>query len=204
MEVILLERVESLGQMGDTVKVKNGYARNYLIPQKKAMRATRENQAYFESQRAQLEANNLERRQEAEAVSSKMAGTSIVVIRSAGEAGHLYGSVTARDMAQALTEVGFTVDRQQVAVDRPIKMLGLFDVRIVLHPEVSVSVEVNVARSVDEAALQKKRGGAITGELDRDDDEDETDELMTVSPEADDLQPAPETTEEATEEQPSS
>ncbi len=157
MEVILLERIEKLGQMGDVVSVKPGFARNYLLPQKKALRATKGNMSYFETQRAQLEADNLSRKQEAEAVAGKMEGAAIVVIRQAGDAGHLYGSVSARDISDGLTEAGFTVDRRQVTIDRPIKDIGLHDVRLVLHPEVSVTVSVNVARSEDEAEVQAER-----------------------------------------------
>ena len=173
MEVILLERVEHLGQMGETVRVKPGYARNYLLPQRKAMRATKENIAYFERQKVQLEALNLKKRSEAESVAEKLDGVSVVVVRQAGESGHLYGSVSARDVADALDGAGFTVARNQVTIDRPIKSLGLFAIRVVLHPEVAVSVTVNVARSQDEAILQAQRGGMISREdLDDDDDED--------------------------------
>ena len=162
MDVILLERVEKLGQMGQVVKVKPGYARNYLLPQKKAMRATKENLAFFQSQRTQLEAVNLKRRQEAEQVAGKVEGLSVVVIRQAGDTGVLYGSVSARDISDAVTAAGFTVNRQQVAIDQPIKTLGLSQVRLVLHPEVSVGVTVNVARSAEEAELQAQRGTAVT------------------------------------------
>lgn len=151
MEVILLERIEKLGQMGDTVKVKPGFARNYLLPQKKALRSTKENLARFESQRAQLEARNLERRQEAEAVAVKLNGLAILIIRQAGEGGMLYGSVSGRDVAEAVKEAGFTVERRQVALDAPIKSLGTSQVRVSLHPEVSVNVKVTVARSQEEA-----------------------------------------------------
>ena len=172
MQVILLERVEKLGQMGDVVSVKPGFARNFLLPKKKALRATKDNLAYFETRKAQFEANNLERRNEAEAVGGKLDGVKIVVIRQAGDSGQLYGSVTARDIAEALTEEGFKVDRGQVAIDRPIKALGLSDVRIRLHPEVTVAITVNVARSADEAALQEKYGGAIpTGDMDQEEEE---------------------------------
>jgi large subunit ribosomal protein L9 len=157
MEVILLERIEKLGQMGDVVSVKPGFARNYLLPQKKALRATKDNMSLFEAQRAQLEADNLSRKQEAEAVAGKMEGAAIIVIRQAGDAGHLYGSVSARDISDGLTEAGFTVDRRQVTIDRPIKDIGLHDVRLVLHPEVSVTVSVNVARSEEEAKVQSER-----------------------------------------------
>jgi large subunit ribosomal protein L9 len=157
MEVILLERIEKLGQMGDVVSVKSGFARNYLLPQQKALRATKDNLSLFESQRAQLEADNLSRRQEAEAAAGKIEGAAIVVIRQAGDAGHLYGSVSARDIADGMTETGFTVDRRQVTIDRPIKDIGVHEVRVVLHPEVSVTVSVNVARSEEEAKVQAER-----------------------------------------------
>lgn len=154
VEVILLERIEALGQMGDVVKVKPGFARNFLLPQKKALRATKENRAYFEKQRAQLEAQNLQRRKDAEAVSGKMDNVAVVIIRQAGEFGQLYGSVSTRDIAEAITAAGYTVDRRQVLLDQPIKTLGLHKTRVQLHPEVAVSVTVNVALSEEEAALQ--------------------------------------------------
>ena len=157
MQVILLERVEKLGQMGDTVKVKPGYARNYLLPQRKALRATKDNLAHFETQRAQLEAENLEARKEAEAVDGKLSGMTVVVIRAASESGQLYGSVNARDISDAVTEAGVTVNRNQVVMDRPIKTLGIFDYRIRLHPEVTSEIQVNVAQSEDEAQLQAER-----------------------------------------------
>ncbi|MEM7442294.1 MAG: 50S ribosomal protein L9 [Pseudomonadota bacterium] len=165
MEVILLERIERLGQMGDVVRVKPGYARNYLLPKQKALRATKDNLAHFETQRAQLETRNLELRTEAEKVAEKVDGTKIVVIRQAGESGQLYGSVSARDIAESLTADGFSVDKSQVAIDRPIKTLGLFGVRITLHPEVASSVTVNVARSAEEAEMQDQRGGMITADI---------------------------------------
>jgi large subunit ribosomal protein L9 len=156
VDVILLERVENLGQMGQVVKVRPGYARNYLLPQKKALRATKENLAYFDKQRAQLEAQNLARRSEAEQVAKKLDGVSVVVIRQAGESGQLYGSVTARDVATAVTEAGFTIGRSQVVQEKAIKTLGLYKQRVVLHPEVSVTVTVNVAQSPEEAEMQAK------------------------------------------------
>lgn len=162
MDIILLERVENLGQMGQVVKVRPGFARNYLLPQKKAMRATKANLEHFEKQRAHLEAMNLERRKEAEFVAQKMDGVSVVVIRQAGDTGVLYGSVSARDIADAVVGAGFTIDRKQVAINEPIKALGLSKVRIVLHPEVSVGITVNVARSLEEAELQAQRGAAVT------------------------------------------
>ncbi|CAK0751212.1 Large ribosomal subunit protein bL9 [Azospirillaceae bacterium] len=162
MEVILLQRVEKLGQMGQVVKVRPGYARNFLLPQRKAMRATKENLAYFESRKAALQAVNLEQRKEAEYVSGKMDGVAVVITRQAGDTGIMYGSVSARDIADALTAAGFKVERKQVAIDQPIKTLGLFKVRVILHPEVSVTVTVNVARTQEEAALQAQRGGMVT------------------------------------------
>ena len=154
MEVVLLERVEKLGQMGDVVSVKDGYARNYLLPQSKALRATKSNLAHFETQRAQLEARNLEMKKEAEAVAEKLDGQQFVIIRQASEAGSLYGSVTSRDAAEAATEGGFTVGKGQVVLERPVKELGLHAMRVVLHPEVSATITINVARSEEEAELQ--------------------------------------------------
>ncbi len=156
IELILLERVEKLGQMGQLVKVRPGFARNYLLPQKKALRATKENLAYFETQRAQLEANNLQRKTEATEVGGKVEGLTVVLVRQAGESGQLYGSVSARDIAEAVTQAGFTIEKQQVVLDRPIKNLGLHPVRVVLHPEVSVTVTANVAQSAEEAAMQAR------------------------------------------------
>lgn len=171
MELILLERVEKLGQMGDVVRVRPGFARNYLLPQHKALRATKENMAVFEGQRQQLEAENLKRRDEAQAVAKKLNGLKVMLIRSAGESGQLYGSVTARDIAQAVTDAGFTVDRSQVMLDRPLKALGLHDYSVRLHPEVAVMVTVNVARSKDEAELQAQLGRAVVGREEEDEDE---------------------------------
>ncbi len=161
MDVILLQRIEKLGQMGEVVKVKPGFARNYLLPQKKALRATDANRARFEKQRAQLEAINLTRRQEAEKISGKVDGLTVVIIRQAGETGHLYGSVSPRDVAAAATAGGVTIDRAQVLMDRPIKMLGLHPVRVALHPEVVVTITANVAKSEEEAEIQKKAGGFV-------------------------------------------
>lgn len=154
MQVILLERVAKLGQMGDVVKVKQGYARNYLLPQGKALRASEANMKAFEVQKAQLEVRNLETRAEAQQMAGKLDGTTYVVIRSASDGGALYGSVTPRDIADAATAEGFSLDRRQVVLDQPIKALGLHAVGVVLHPEVSAKIYVNVARSVEEAALQ--------------------------------------------------
>jgi large subunit ribosomal protein L9 len=155
VDLVLLERVEKLGQMGQVVKVRPGFARNYLLPQKKAMRATKENLAYFETQRAQLEANNLKRKGEAEQISGKIEGLKVVVIRQAGESGQLYGSVGARDIADAVTAAGFTVERRQIVLDRPIKTLGLHPLRLMLHPEVGVTITANVAQSEEAAKLQE-------------------------------------------------
>ncbi len=154
MQVILLERVAKLGQMGEVVAVKTGYARNFLLPQGKALRASKANVSAFADQKSQLEANNLETRSEAEAAAEKLDGEMFTVIRSASDAGSLYGSVTTRDAADAATEAGFTVDRKQVALARPIKELGLHGVHISLHPEVRAEITLNVARSQEEAALQ--------------------------------------------------
>ncbi|MFN3497050.1 50S ribosomal protein L9 [Pannonibacter sp. Q-1] len=154
MEVILLERVAKLGQMGDKVRVRDGYARNFLLPQGKALRANKANLAKFEAERAQLEARNLERRKDAEAVGEKLAGQSFIVIRSAAETGQLYGSVSTRDIASVATAGGFSVSRGQVHLSEPIKTIGLHTVAIALHPEVEVSITINVARSADEAERQ--------------------------------------------------
>jgi large subunit ribosomal protein L9 len=163
MEVILLQRIEKLGQMGQVVKVKAGYARNYLLPRRKAIRATDDNKAKYEKQRAQLEATNLAKRQEAEAISGKVEGITVVIIRQAGETGQLYGSVSARDVAAAATKAGVTIDRNQILMDRPLKDLGLHPVRVALHPEVIVTITANVAKSEEEAELQVKAGHAIVG-----------------------------------------
>ncbi|SDD70241.1 50S ribosomal protein L9 [Kordiimonas lacus] len=162
MEVILLERVERLGQMGEVVTVKDGFARNFLLPQKKALRATESNKAAFEADRARLEAENLERRKDAEAVAAKMEGLKVIMIRAAGESGQLYGSVTSRDISDAVTEAGVAVNRNQVVLDRAIKTLGLHDVVVRLHPEVAETVVVNIARSADEAETQFNTGSAVT------------------------------------------
>lgn len=161
MQVILLQRIGKLGQMGDVVSVKDGYARNYLLPQKKALRATDDNRKQFESQRSQLEANNLELKKEAEAVAEKLAGKTFVAIRQAGDTGQLYGSVSTRDIADAVTAGGFTIDRRQVIMDRPIKNLGVHQSRVALHPEVIVDIALNVARTQEEADRQA-RGEDVT------------------------------------------
>jgi large subunit ribosomal protein L9 len=172
VELILLERVEKLGQMGQIVKVKPGFARNYLLPQKKALRATKENLVLFESRRVQLEAANLERRAEAAEIGDKLEGLQIVIVRQAGESGQLYGSVSARDVADAVTAAGFTIERRQVVLDRPIKSTGLHSVRIVLHPEVSITVTANVAQSSEEAEM-RARGIDPLAPRDEDDRESE-------------------------------
>ena len=155
MQIVLLERIAKLGQMGDVVTVKDGYARNFLLPQGKALRANKSNLERFETERAQLEARNLERREEAEAVSVKLDGQNFVVIRQSGDSGQLYGSVTPRDISELLSAGGFDVSRNQVAIEQPIKNLGLHTVSITLHPEVACSVIVNVARTDDEAKRQE-------------------------------------------------
>jgi large subunit ribosomal protein L9 len=156
MQVILLQRIGRLGQMGDVVNVKNGYARNFLLPQKKALRATDENRKVFEGRRAQLEAANLEHKKEAEAVASKLEGKSFVLIRAAGDTGQLYGSVSTRDVAEVITAGGFTVDRNQVVLEKPIKALGVTAAKVQLHPEVLSNITLNIARSQDEADKQSK------------------------------------------------
>lgn len=154
MDVILLERIARLGQMGEVVKVKDGFARNYLLPQGKALRANEANKKKFESQRAQLEAQNLERKTEAQSVADKLNGQSFIVVRSAGETGQLYGSVSTRDIAEIVTEGGFSLHRNQVELNQPIKTIGLHQIALLLHPEVDVTVTINVARSPEEAERQ--------------------------------------------------
>ena len=171
MQIILLERVEKLGQMGDLVNVKPGYARNYLLPQGKALRANKANLERFESEKAQREADNLSRRGEAEAEATKMSGLAVSMVRAASEMGQLFGSVTSRDIAEGVTEAGFTIQRGQVIMDKSIKTLGLHNIRVSLHPEVSITVVVNVARSLDEAETQLKTGVAVTGGVQDIDDE---------------------------------
>jgi large subunit ribosomal protein L9 len=171
MQIILLERVEKLGQMGDLVTVKPGYARNFLLPQGKAMRANKANLERFEAEKAQREADNLQRRGEAETEAKKMSGLAISMVRAASEMGQLFGSVTSRDIAEGVTEAGFTIQRSQVVMDKSIKTLGLHDIRVTLHPEVAVTVVVNVARSLDEAETQLKTGVAVTGGVQDVDDE---------------------------------
>ena len=181
MQVILLERVDKLGQMGDVVNVKPGFARNFLLPKGKALRATEENINHFDTQKAQMEAQNLERKSEALAVSTKMDGATVILVRQAGEAGQLYGSVNARDIAQALRDHGFNISRNQVRLDQPIKSLGLHNVSVTLHPEVSITVTANVARSEDEAQTQAETGRAL---LSREEEETLTEAKTTETAEA--------------------
>ena len=164
MEVILLERISRLGQMGETVKVKDGFARNFLLPQGKALRANEANKKKFEGQRAQLEARNLERKAEASKVAETLDGKSFVAVRSAGETGQLYGSVSTRDIAELITAEGFSVNRNQILLNQPIKTVGLTNVAIALHPEVEVTVTLNVARTADEAERQAKGETLTTAE----------------------------------------
>lgn len=164
MEVILLERVSRLGQMGETVKVKDGFARNFLLPQGKALRANEANKKKFEGQRSQLEARNLERKSEAQSIADNLDGKSFMVVRSAGETGQLYGSVSTRDIADILTAEGFTVGRNQVELNHPIKTIGLTNVAIALHPEVEVTVTLNIARSTEEAERQAQGETLTTAE----------------------------------------
>ena len=175
-EVILLQRVEKLGQMGEVVKVKPGFARNYLLPQGKAIRANANNRDRFERERIQLEAQNLKRREEAERLAERVGGMSVVIIRQAGDSGSLYGSVSPRDIAVAISEAGLTVGRQQVQLDQPIKILGLTEVRVVLHPEVVIRVTVNVARSPEDAERQARGERAVR-------DDDDTAEEPETAPE---------------------
>lgn len=161
MQLILLERIEKLGQMGELVNVKPGYARNFLLPLKKAVTATEENKAHYESQRVNLEAQNLKLRAEAEKIADKLKNEKYIVIRQAGDAGQLYGSVSARDIAESITETGVSVNRSQINLESPIKTIGMHTVKLGLHPEVSLMITVNVARSTDEAKIQDKTGTAM-------------------------------------------
>jgi large subunit ribosomal protein L9 len=172
MEVILLERIEKLGQMGDIVNVKSGYARNYLLPQSKALRATPENRESFESRRADLEAANAAKRTDAEKAAGSIEGTSVTLVRQASDAGQLYGSVRPRDIANSLNEQGAEIDRTQVKLDTPIKTIGLHTVRIAVHPEVIVEITANVARSEEEADLQAQGKSLVDAELEEDEEAD--------------------------------
>ena len=202
MEIILLERVEKLGQMGDVVTVKPGFARNFLLPKGKALRATKSNREAFESRRAQLEADNVKRRDEAASIAGKIEGLSVILVRSASDMGQLYGSVTTRDIAEAVTAEGCTITKNQVRLDRPIKTIGIFDVTVSLHPEVSVVIQANVARSVDEAERQAQGIDPTVEQEPEDeaeeafaqlDDEIEVDSELLEQPEADAAEAAEET-----------
>ena len=162
MEVILLQRIEKLGQMGDVVNVKTGFARNYLLPQNKALRKTKQNLSRFESERAQLEADNLTRKNEAENIAGKLENMNFTIIRAAGETGQLYGSVTSRDIAESVTKAGISISKNQVILNRALKVLGLEPIRISLHPEVSVEVTANIARNKEEAEQQLSQGYAVS------------------------------------------
>jgi len=177
MQVILLQRIGRLGQMGDIVNVKDGYARNFLLPQKKALRATDDNKKVFEGRRAQLEADNLAHKSEAEAVAAKLDGKSFILIRAAGDTGQLYGSVSNRDIAAVITEGGFTVGRNQIVLEKPIKTLGLTVAKVQLHPEVDAKITLNIARSQDEAEKQA-RGESVSVV------KDEALDLETFNPDA--------------------
>ena len=193
MQVILLERIGRLGQMGDVVKVKDGYARNFLLPKGKALRATKTNLSYFDEQRAQLEARNLELKKEADAVGAKLKGKSFIVLRQASDSGQLYGSVSTRDIADLVTEGGFSVARSQILLDRPIKMLGRHEVRVGLHPEVNVAITINVARTLEEAERQA-RGEDVT--VMRDEEEEQALALAAEVFDEDAMQPETEVEEE--------
>jgi len=190
MQVILLERVEKLGQMGDEVRVKDGFARNFLLPKKKALRATKANRDFFQTQKAQLEANNLKLKSEAEKVGQKLGGKAFVLIRQAGDRGQLYGSVSPRDIADSMEKAGFKVDRHQVTISVAIKAIGLFTIPVVLHPEVKVNITVNVARSEDEAERQA-RGENVLAE------KTEAEEAKVAAEELFEEGAAPKTEEEA-------
>ncbi|MGZ3272619.1 MAG: 50S ribosomal protein L9 [Caulobacteraceae bacterium] len=168
MKVILLERVERLGALGETVSVKDGFARNFLLPRHKALRATAANLKVFEGQRAEIEARNAKAKEAAEQSGAKLDGSSYILIRQAGESGHLYGSVAARDVAEAIQAEGGKVDRAQVILDKPIKTLGVHEVKVRLHPEVTLTVTVNIARSQDEAERQARGENVITSQFDED------------------------------------
>ncbi len=184
MHIILLERIAHLGQMGDEVRVRDGFARNFLLPQGKAMRANEFNRKHFESQRAQLEARNLERRGEAAAVAEKLDGQSFILVRQAAETGQLYGSVTTRDLADAITEAGFSIGRSQVNLTQPIKTIGVHHVTIALHPDVTATIIANVARSADEAERQARGEDLTIGGPDR----DETDLEVEVEAASEELE----------------
>ncbi len=188
MEIILLERIEKLGQMGDVVRVKPGFARNYLLPQKKALRANKANMAYFETQRTQLEADNLKHRDEAEAAAKKLEGLRVTLIRQAGDNGQLYGSGTARDLSQAIAEQGATIERRQIEIEKPIKVLGLHTIKVRLHPEVTVDVISNVARSQAEAESQAGAGHVVSIEEQRETEEAAVEAVIATVEEAEEAE----------------
>ncbi|MCL4164507.1 UNVERIFIED_CONTAM: hypothetical protein GTU68_003792 [Idotea baltica] len=179
MDIVLLERVAKLGQIGDVVSVKNGYARNFLLPQRKALRATKANMAIFEAQRKEIEANNLQAKSEAEAVAGKMTDVSVTLIRQAGESGQLFGSVSSRDIAASLEEAGYKIGKNQVILDRALKTLGLYEIIVRLHAEVDITVTANIARSAEEAEIQ-----AAGGDVDEDFFENEEDAEAAANPDA--------------------
>jgi len=178
MQVILLERVEKLGQMGDEVRVKDGFARNFLLPKKKALRATKANREYFQAQKAQLEAHNLERKKDADAIAKKLDGKSFTLIRQAGDRGQLYGSVSPRDVAEAAEKAGYKLDRHQVSISQAIKAVGLFTIPVVLHPEVKVNITINVARSEDEAERQARGEDVLVGRTEQEEAKVAVEELF--------------------------
>jgi large subunit ribosomal protein L9 len=191
MQVILLERVEKLGQMGDEVRVKDGFARNFLLPKKKALRATKANREYFQTQKAQLEAHNLDRKKDADAVAKKLGGKSFTLIRQAGDRGQLYGSVSPRDVAEAAEKAGYKIDRHQVQISVAIKTIGLFTLPVILHPEVKVNITINVARSEDEAERQARGEDVLVGRTEQEEAKVAAEELFEEG-----AGPKPEATEE--------
>ena len=191
MQVILLERVEKLGQMGDEVRVKDGFARNFLLPKKKALRATKANREYFQTQKAQLEAHNLERKKDADAIAKKLGGKSFTLIRQAGDRGQLYGSVSPRDVAEAAEKAGYKIDRHQVQISVAIKTIGLFTLPVILHPEVKVNITINVARSEDEAERQARGEDVLVGRTEQEEAKVAAEELFEEG-----AGPKPEATEE--------
>ena len=178
MQVILLERVEKLGQMGDEVRVKDGFARNFLLPKKKALRATKANREYFQAQKAHLEAHNLERKKDADAIAKKLGGKSFTLIRQAGDRGQLYGSVSPRDVAEAAEKAGYKIDRHQVQISVAIKTIGLFTLPVILHPEVKVNITINVARSEDEAERQARGEDVLVGRTEQEEAKVAAEELF--------------------------
>jgi large subunit ribosomal protein L9 len=192
MQVILLERVEKLGQMGDEVRVKDGFARNFLLPKKKALRATKANRDFFQAQKIQLEANNLKLKGEAEKIGKKLDGQKFVLIRQAGDRGQLYGSVSPRDVADAMAKAGFKVDRHQVSISVAIKSIGLFSLPVVLHPEVKVNITVNVARSEDEAERQARGEDVLAEKTEAEEAKVAAEELFEegAGPKAEEEEPA--------------